>query len=277
MVTFDQLLERVNTDDKTNKAIYVRQTITDLSRVDISVQDIREALERPSSFGYSGGNEDMFHTWSLGPVFRTRDSNIREQSNASALEAALEEAVTLGLFSDEDFEVTGCNHWACGWVDHISFRAIESDEVETQEPTVIFRWLRNWFNALEDYPVADEEDMSMRESEYALEALGDMGFHVHEDAPEDWKERVLSEMDEQPNESYWNESEARRIAHALGFLACSECEGDGWVYDFDVKIPIPVNPDGDFNARRGFKSGEVECVWCDGTGVEPTSYTKETE
>jgi hypothetical protein len=34
-------------------------------------------------------------------------------------------------------------------------------------------------------------------------------------------------MNEIPSEHYWNEDEAKHIAHKLGFLVCDECDGEG--------------------------------------------------
>jgi hypothetical protein len=216
---------KLDPNGKSKEAICMRQQLQDLMHVDITDDDIDDALARPDSFGYSGGNDEMFITWSLGGVYRTRDSGIREQSNADALDKALEEAVKDGLFSSEDYETTGCSHWAVGWVDHLSFRAIVSEE--TREPTLIFMWLTRWFNALADYPVADEEDLSRREWEYAEESLDDMGLNLRDELPDDWKCQVLGMMNEIPSEEYWNEDEAKRIAHKLGFLVCEECDDEG--------------------------------------------------
>lgn len=197
---------------------------------DITQERIDEVLERPSDFGYWGGNDEMFETWTLGPVIRTRDSSLLEQSNADALEKSLADAVEAGKFSDEDFEITGANHWAVGWVDHLSFRAAEGDEWITsprsggsvyreREATAIFHWITEWFDALSDYPVADEEDFSRREWEYALEAMDDMfGSKLRDDVPDDWKHNVMDQMSEYPREDYWNEEEAFEIARSLGYL-----------------------------------------------------------
>lgn len=265
MPTFEELLTKLdNTSDKSNEAVCLRQTINDLRYVDISDDDIKEALRRPSDFGYFDNNDEMFVTWSLGPVFRTRDSDTLEESNADALERALEEATEQGLFSDDDWYVTGCNHWAVGWVDHLSFRAIES--VESRTPTTVFLWLKHWFDALSEYPIADEEDYSRRKWEYAVEYIAD-AIKVRHDAPDDWANQVASEMDELPRDNYGNDDEIERVARELGFLACKECDGDGWVYDFEQKIEIPVDPNGNWRSRQGFTYAKVECEECKGTGV----------
>jgi len=255
-----------NTPQDQNAHVMLAQIMRDIDWVDIEEDRIREVLERPSDFGYFGGNEDMFETWTLGPVIRTRDSGLLEQSNAAMLEEAIEEASDVGAFSHDDWEITGCNHWACGWVDHLSFRAVESDG---HTPTNVFRWVTRWFDALSDYPVANEEDYSRREWEYAMEYIAD-AVNVHKDVPDGWACQIADEMVELPNEQWGYDEDIKEIAQRLGFLACEDCDGDGTVADFDQRIPVPVDPDGDFSARRGYKFARVKCETCNGTGIKPT-------
>ena len=121
---------------------------------------IREALEHPGSFGLSSEHEhydDMFKTWSLGPVIETRDSDTLEKSNARALREYLAKDRTL----KRDWCETECNHWAVGWVTHLSFRVID----RRGNPTRIARVLREWFDSLSDYPIADESLYSEMERE----------------------------------------------------------------------------------------------------------------
>ena len=138
------------------------------SNVEVTEDMVREALKVPSDFGYSGSNDDMFATWSLGQIIRHRDSDVRSLSNAYALKKYLQEDPSLS----EDWEVTGCSHWLVGWVDHLSFRAVEADG---KTPTRIFRVLTEWFAALNDYPIADDEDYSRRMYEGAVENIEDIG------------------------------------------------------------------------------------------------------
>jgi len=102
--------------------------LLDDKNVDITEKDIKEALKEPSNFAYfkSRGEEKMFDTWALGPVIRTRDSECIQQSNARVLIKKLESDPTL----KDDWRITGCSHWACGWVDHLSFRAVEDVDPE---------------------------------------------------------------------------------------------------------------------------------------------------
>lgn len=121
---------------------------------------IRDALERPGSFGLSSSHEhytDMFVTWALGPVIETRDSDTLEKSNARALREYLAKDRTLA----KDWCETECNHWAVGYVTHLSFRVVD----RRGNPTRIARVLREWFDALADYPVANESLYSEMETE----------------------------------------------------------------------------------------------------------------
>jgi hypothetical protein len=134
--------------------------------VRISEGEIEEALKEQANFGYSG-DRDLFGTWALGPIIRTRDSDLLEESNANALIRHLEGDPTLV----EDWEVTGANHWAVGWVDHLSFRAIDENGAATR----IFRVLKDWFRRLDEYPIADDDDFALREYEAALDAIEEVG------------------------------------------------------------------------------------------------------
>lgn len=185
--------------------------------------EIAEALSRPSDFGLSSTAEhadEMFKTWSLGPVIRTRDSNLLEESNADALERMLKSMPSL----KSDWVITGCRHWAVGWVDHLSFRAIGKN----RKPTKIFRVLCAWFDALSNYPCADEEDFSRREYEATLENIEAEGRRmVKSDVPEGWAEKCFSwfwENDQSAVESsdanggYPSRDQMEKCLRSLGFF-----------------------------------------------------------
>jgi len=145
--------------------------------------EIADALKRPSDFAYFGDNDEMFETWSLGPVIRTRDSGILEESNAAALERHLESDKSL----EGDWTITGASHWGPGWVDHVSFKVIEDGE-----PTRVFKIIMEWFDALSDYPVADDADYSEREYKATLANIKSQGYgKVIEAADEDWPSQCL--------------------------------------------------------------------------------------
>lgn len=172
---------------------------------------IKAVLKRPSDFGYFGDNEEMFVTWSLGPVIRHRDSDILEQSNADALEKCLnEEHPELS----EDWSITQCSHWCVGWCDHFSFRVVNPDGSLSD----IAKFYLDWERKLDDYPVADEDDYSEREYEAACELIQYLaeGMGLKEDLPEGWVGEVYSNLDD-PRPEYIDEENLDRVLTDLGF------------------------------------------------------------
>jgi len=198
--------------------------------IEITKEEIKEALRRPSDFGLSSENphfSEMFHTWSLGPVIRHRDSGLLTQVNADALEKHLkEEHPEL----EGEWQITGCNHWAVGWVDHLSFHAVNDDG----SPTKIFQVLKEWDAALADYPCADDEELSKREYEDTLENIGNEG-QPSKKAPKDWEEKVfgwLWDNDQRAVEpvdghgGYPSREEVNKALSALGWLEKDEDEDE---------------------------------------------------
>ena len=153
--------------------------------VRVSEGDIDQALAEPAHFGYSG-DLDLFGTWALGPIIRTRDSGLLEQSNAEALIRHLESDPTLS----GEWEITTANHWAVGWVDHLSFRVID----EHGAPTRIFRVVKDWFRRLDEYPIADDDDFAAREYEATLDAIEEVGERLIDSsvAPDEWPSECYS-------------------------------------------------------------------------------------
>lgn len=148
-------------------------------------EEVREMLTLPPSFGLAAGHpvrEDPEH-WTLGPMIRTRDSELLEAVNADALEEALG---AIPAF-EPDYQVTRCSHFGFGWVEHLSFRVLTPEGA----PTEIWRWLAAWFGALSDYPCVDDAELSRRQHEEALDNIRtEAGHYVVDSAPEDWPARV---------------------------------------------------------------------------------------
>ncbi|MFA5053850.1 MAG: hypothetical protein WC565_07315, partial [Parcubacteria group bacterium] len=201
--------------------------------VEYTAQEIKRALEYPSDFGYSGDNEELFKTWTLGPVIIHRDSDLLTESNHASLLASLR--VNFGDENDDDaqWSIEHCNHWAVGWCDHLSFRLVESDGAT---PTPIAIWIRAWFDMLENYPVADSEDFSEREYEYALQSISDTLRWNSErvtlrdglDYPESCeaiREHLSSHgSGELPTENHSMEKHVLAAARELGFIEENEDE-----------------------------------------------------
>jgi hypothetical protein len=100
---------------------------------------------------------------------------VLDKSNAVALRRHLASDPTLA----DDYYMTKCNHWAVGWVIHLSFRVLD----ENRELTRMARVVREWFDGLADYPVADES--------------------------------LFSEMEHAEAEDYWTSCQARDVKRAL--------------------------------------------------------------
>lgn len=147
---------------------------------------IADALKRPSDFGYGGDNEQMFETWTLGPVIQHRNSDILDKSNAKSMIATLESDPSLS----EDWEVVSCGHWAVGWVEHLSFRVVDEDG----NPSRVARVIKGFFDAIEEYPILDEEDFSQMEYDDTLENIENhyLRTKFHDDVPEDWASQMFS-------------------------------------------------------------------------------------
>lgn len=184
-----------------------------LEDVDITETDIKEALKRPGDFGYHG-DLDLFETWSIGPCILTRDSDLVEKANCESLLAMLEEIEDIS----EDYQITRCNHWGCGWVDHLSFRAVENDG---KTPTKVFKVIKSFYDGLLDYPVADDSVLSRLEYEAAIECIESNSPYLDDDAPKNWKEEVFSYLWE--NNVYFEEGwvareEIEKAVYNLGYL-----------------------------------------------------------
>ena len=166
-------------------------------RVDISPEDIKKALKFPDNFGMSSDDERYDEivnekTWSLGIVVKTRDSNLLELSNHKALMEYLKG------FEDiqEDWKITGCNHWAVGWVEHLSFKVFNesSGEIAKRTPSKAFKVIKAWFDGLSDYGIADENDLCDREYKASLENIEQEAKSIgrrteselKENLPENW-------------------------------------------------------------------------------------------
>lgn len=162
--------------------------LKELAETEVSADEIKRALKCPSNFGFSG-REEMFDTWALGPVIVTRDSTLLDQSNAHAIKALLNSDESLA----DDWEITQCSHWACGWVDHLSYRVVD----DKGEPTRIARIVRGWFDYLKnEYPIADESDYSQRECDATFDNVKEAGRRfVKEGAPDTWVSLCLDWFD----------------------------------------------------------------------------------
>jgi len=198
----------------------------DSKEVDITKQDIVDALRQPANFAYSGHNEDMFHTWSLGPIILNHDSCLVDESNYDMLEKHLESDESLS----EEWAITRCSFWGDGWVDHISFRAIEDfkNDDDPKVPTRIFRVLTEWFDTLKESFILNEIDYSNKIFEATIENIGNVGLCMTKDEiPDDWISKCYSWFESNcPNEiedtdgfgGYPSDDKMKECLGELGFL-----------------------------------------------------------
>lgn len=127
-----------------------------------------QAIKRPYDFGWHGRKE-MFDTWALGPCIEHRDSDVLTRSNAITIKKMLEDRLEF----KGQWEINGCNHWAVGWVDHLSFKVYQV-VLHTRVITPGAAWIKeNYFDALADYPVLDEDLWSEMEYTEAYDGFED--------------------------------------------------------------------------------------------------------
>lgn len=138
---------------------------------------VADALTPPDSFAMFEDDPNLFHTWSLGPVFKHRDSDSIQRANAISLMKVLEADPAL-----VGWRVTRCHHWAVGHVEHLTFRVLckmkSRDDKQWAVPsrpgyklTRIARFVKLWFDDLAEYPIADEDELSRIEYEDAITTI----------------------------------------------------------------------------------------------------------
>lgn len=160
---------------------------------------------------------DVYNWTSL--VGKHRDSGLLDISNFEVISEDVQKR-----FPD-DVEVVRFGHWAVGWVDELMVRVYDAQG----EITPAFEAAAEWRGALEDYPVASDEDYSRREYEATLENIKDAGHnYVSDAAPEGWQFEVFDWFDNNNPSAienrddqggYPSDEELREALAALGWLA----------------------------------------------------------
>ena len=145
-----------------------------IKEADVSPDRIAKVLKPPGSFAmWKEARESRpWHvTWALGPVYLHRDSGALDRSNAKALIAAMRERFGKPGVRN-GWDIFEASHPLCGWVNHLSFKVLDSKG----RPTEQFRFVQAWFDYLQTvYPVADEADFSNEEMDEA-ERIWTHGF-----------------------------------------------------------------------------------------------------
>jgi hypothetical protein len=113
-----------------------------------------------------------------------RDSGLLDQSNAAAIEKALEPFTEA---DDPDVVSESHRHWAVGWIDGFSIRVFRDGKI-----TEAFQKYHELAQAMADYPILDESDYSERETEATFENLADAAWRLRDeyDLPGEWESDV---------------------------------------------------------------------------------------
>ncbi|MHB8971242.1 MAG: hypothetical protein ACYC4N_12415 [Pirellulaceae bacterium] len=156
-----------------------------------------------------------------------RDSSLLDQSNAHAIEAALD---TFTEGNNPDVVAETHSHWAVGWVQGFSVRVFKRGRI-----TRAFRKYHELAQRLAVYPILDDEDYSHREYEDTLSNLADAAWRLKQDyeLPDDWETAVyawFSDHDYSGIENrddrggYPTEDQLRAAFNSLGFGEAAMCE-----------------------------------------------------
>jgi len=126
-------------------------------------------------------NPDHWAIYSLAH----RDSGLLDQSNQSAIEAALK---PFAEADDPSVIIGRSGHWAVGWIDEAIIKVYEADGSTV---TPAFTALAGLLVSLDEYPILDEEDYSERELDATYENVKSAcRSFLRDNPPEDWADRV---------------------------------------------------------------------------------------
>lgn len=187
---------------------------------DVSEEDVRQALAIPEKFEYRG-KLPLGTTWSLGPVVDHRDATMLAKANYAALLLELERHPEW----ESQWALTAASHWGTGWLEHLSFEVLD----EHDRPTNIFRFLKGWFDALSDDPVADNRLYSKMQDEAYRERLAkdldDLERRkLKDDLPSNWRSKMtkalrqLEREFDQGDVPYHDDATLEQVAAELGLL-----------------------------------------------------------
>lgn len=136
---------------------------------------IQKALTKQKGFGWSfEAHPELFITQGMTIFSVNRDSTALDRSNWAVITRDLLQRLP------KRFEIMTCNHWACGWVEHLLINIDENLAIDA---------VIEWIEKLADYPVADEDHYSNLQYEDAVESLNNWARHeayqaIQSDNPE---------------------------------------------------------------------------------------------
>ncbi len=166
-----------------------------------------------AEFAYRG-DLPLGKTWAF-TFSQSRDSGIVDVSNFETIKEDLEKRFPDDV-SDECF-----SHWAVGWMDHLLVRLLEDDGTVTPAGIAALEWQEK----LDNYPVADEEDVSRREYGATIENIQQIGGVDEVNAPDVYRwlsDNEPEELEIRDDGGAWPNEEA--VHRALVELGLEEPE-----------------------------------------------------
>jgi len=157
-----------------------------------------------------------------------RESGLLDRSNAGVIGKAMM-PFTEKDNDDPDVVIETHSHFAVGWIAGFSIRCLDQDGSVTEA----FRRYAELNEAMDQYPILDEEDLSNREYEATVENIVDAGRSIDDDfeLPDEWHYEVYSwlsdnecgELESTGDQGgYPSEEALRRAFNALGFKLIAE-------------------------------------------------------
>jgi hypothetical protein len=113
--------------------------------------------------GYHG-DLPLGETWAM-TIARNRDSEILTISNFDTISEDMQKRFS------RDATIERFSHWGPGWVDYLMVRMLDKQGKVTKAGKAILEWK----DKLEDYPIADEDDLSRREFEATIDNIKSEG------------------------------------------------------------------------------------------------------
>lgn len=149
--------------------------------ISIETQMVQYKNWAPTPFDSRGAFLEKHQDWFVFPILRTRDTEDcpRTASNWEAALWALKESDE----TKENIEVHRFGHWGPGWIEIILI---------APNPNVVSK-ANELIKNLEEYPILDEEDMSMKEWSAAEECWENYG---HSDCISELKCEVPEELED---------------------------------------------------------------------------------
>ena len=198
----------------------------DWTNIESAAKEMAGIWQRIDNFAWQRGyrleDADRWCIWYTS----NRDSGLMEQSNEQAINERLR---PFSGGNDPDVVFESHSHWACGHLDGFSIRVYGPDG----SVTPAFRELCRIKEALEDYPILNEEDYSQREYEATLENYACEMWRERKNLPDGWECEVYSWFRDHGHDRYIENSDdqggwapKKKIVEALQALGHIQADAD---------------------------------------------------